>query len=74
MQIQETINSQDAIHRHALASEQPEAHALSQWFEPCLSCGNRFNRAATTITILCIEGREEVCKVCLTCAKRRGLI
>jgi hypothetical protein len=74
MQIQEIINADNAIHRHALAAEEPEAHALAEWFEPCLSCGQRFNRTATTITVLCIEGRVEVCKVCPTCAKRRGLV
>lgn len=74
MQSQRTINSHDALARNALASEQPEAHALSEWFEPCLSCGNRFNRTATTIAVLCVEGRVEVCKICPTCAKRRGLV
>jgi hypothetical protein len=74
MQSQHTINADSAIARHALASEEPEAHALAQWFEPCLSCGNRFNRTATTITVLCVEGRVEVCKVCPPCAKRRKLV
>jgi hypothetical protein len=74
MQSQQTINADNAIHRHALAAEEPEAQAVSQWFEPCLSCGKRFNRTATTITILCVEGRVEVCKVCPPCAKRRGLL
>ncbi|HEV7375937.1 MAG TPA: hypothetical protein VGN95_14555 [Pyrinomonadaceae bacterium] len=74
MQSIQIINADNAIHRHAEASALPEAHALAQWFEPCMSCGRRFNQTATTITILCIEGREEVVKVCATCAKRRRLV
>lgn len=68
------ICAENTIQRHAESSALPEAHALAQWFEPCMSCGRRFNRAATTITVLCIEGRAEVVKVCPTCAKRRRLV
>lgn len=73
MQNLQTIDAGDALYRHAEVSELPEAHTLAQWFEPCMSCGRRFNRTATTITILCIEGRSEVVKVCASCKRRRKL-
>jgi hypothetical protein len=74
MQSLQAINSHNAILRHAEASDTEEAHALARWFEPCLSCGRRFTKAATTITVLCVEGRAEVVKVCAPCAKRRRLV
>lgn len=70
----QVINAQNAIHRSAEASNSAEALALAQYFEPCMSCGRPFTQTAATITVLCVEGREEVVKVCPTCAKRRGLV
>lgn len=74
MQVLRTTNAESAIERHALASESEKALSLARYFEPCMSCGWRFTRTGATITVLCIEGRVEVVKVCLTCAKRRRLV
>jgi hypothetical protein len=74
MQSLESINSHNALLRHAEASEQPEVIALARYFEPCMSCGKTQTGTAATITVLCIEGRAEVVKVCPPCAKRRRLV
>jgi len=74
MQALQTINAESAIERHAIASESEEALSLSRYFEPCMSCGRRFTRTGATITVLCVEGRAEVVKVCPTCAQRRRLV
>lgn len=70
----QTDDAQAALHRHALAAEQPGAYDLAAYFEACLSCGKRFTLTGAPITVLCVEGRVEVCKVCPTCAQRRGLV
>lgn len=67
------LNPREALYRHAENSALPEVQALALYFEPCLSCGKQFKPTGATITILCVEGRQEVAKVCATCAKRRGL-
>ena len=48
--------------------------ALSQLFEPCLSCGRRLRLTAAAVTVRGICGHVAVCKVCASCVIERGLI